>query len=850
MSIRRLALLAAVGVIAGVAGTSEAKKPRPPRQVGLVLQQQPAMVGGFGGKSPYYPQPTYAPTTSSGHTVMGDEQTLRGAGLKTDGDALLDFFRKRAAASAERSRIRELIGQLKEKKAEAREKATAELVSLGPIVLPELRRAAKDVDDQELTNRIKRCVDSIDGPHAQEIVGASLRLAARRGDDKTVAVLLQYLPSADNDAVLEQVRETVQQLAVRDGKLDPALTKALEDKASLRRAVAAEVLSNTGRPEPLPALRKLLKDRTPVVRLRVSLALGQRQEGEAVETLIALLTELPAEQARPAEEFLFELAGEQAPQVALGADGDSQKKSREAWEKWWKGTEGPKLLDAFRDRTLTEADRKKVVKLVDKLNDESYEVRERAFKALAGMNGNVLPLLKQYLTDPRPEVKGRVERCVSQIKTREEKTPPLSPVSARLVALRKPAGAAEVLLNYLAVNDEDAVSEEVLNALAAVATRKGKVEPVLLEGLKDEQARRRSAAGAALVQAGLVEHLDACRKLLKDKDAGVRLNVGLALASAKERQAVPVLIDLLADLPPDGGARAMDYLRLMAGDASPNEELGSTPKDKEKCRDAWAAWWKENGAKTPLVSVKRGFVHARMGYSLLLLPDMGQMVELDRNHKPRVTITGLSNAYDAQALPGERYLIAEWGMSRVTERTAQNRIVWTKQVNAPIGCQRLRNGHTFITTPYNVLEVDRHGKEVANIRPPQGQFYAAYKMKNGNIVCTTNYGLCYTLDAKGKQLSSFRLNGGIQYGGLQGLDNGHILISHTWNAKVYEYDSKGKVVWEVTVNQPTSAYRLPNGNTLVGTQYPGKIIEYDRKGVQRWEYQPQQYTRVTRVRSR
>ena len=65
-------------------------------------------------------------------STAADEQTLKAANLGTDGPALLDFFRKRTPTEANVKRITLLIKQLGDDSFAVREKASAELVSIGP----------------------------------------------------------------------------------------------------------------------------------------------------------------------------------------------------------------------------------------------------------------------------------------------------------------------------------------------------------------------------------------------------------------------------------------------------------------------------------------------------------------------------------------------------------------------------------------------------------------------------------------------------------------------------------------------------------------------------------------------
>src|SRR5581483_5258269 len=111
---------------------------------------------------------------------FNDEQTLRAAGLTSDGPALLDFFKKRAQIKPDLDRINALIKQLGNKSAETREKAMGELVSIGVVAVPLLRQAAKDPDEPEVSGRARRCLAFIEGQQAVNIPLAAARLVAIR----------------------------------------------------------------------------------------------------------------------------------------------------------------------------------------------------------------------------------------------------------------------------------------------------------------------------------------------------------------------------------------------------------------------------------------------------------------------------------------------------------------------------------------------------------------------------------------------------------------------------------------------------------------------------------------------
>jgi hypothetical protein len=262
--------------------------------------------------------------------------------------------------------------------------------------------------------------------------------------------------------------------------------------------------------------------------------------------------------------------------------------------------------------------------------------------------------------------------------------------------------------------------------------------------------------------------------------------------------------------------------------------LGNDAAGRAKCRDAWAAWWRDNGERIDLA--KQGQATPMLGYTLLVLFQTGKVMEIGHNGQPRWQIDGLQNPVDARVVPGNRVLIAEHG-NRVTERDFQGKIIWTKQdfTDQPVSVQRLSNGNTFIATEDELLELDRALNRVFTHNHPASDIQAAFKFRDGHIAFVTRGGRCVRLDAARKEVKSFAIRNDIPYGGMDGLPNGRVLVAHQAMGKVVEYDPDGKVIWEATVQMPTSATRLSNGNTLVSCFQNQRVVELDRAGRVVWE---------------
>jgi HEAT repeat protein len=759
--------------------------------------------------------------------AAGDAATLRAAGLTTDAPGLLAFFHLRSQTDVPHPRLLQRIEQLGSEKAATRLQAAAELVAMGPPAIPMLRQTAKDPDAPETAALARRCLSALE-ENSGTVTAAAVRQLARRHPPGTIEALLTYLPGAEDEMVLHETLTALGRLAHPQGKPDPALLRALEDEMPLRRAFAVRALCQDGRAEPRSLLRKLLRDPVPSVRAQAGLALARAWDAPAVSTLIALLPDLPLEQARDVEDYLASLADDQAPKVSLGTDASARLRCRDAWATWWLSSEGPGLLDELRKRTLTEENRIKAQNLVKKLGDDSFEVREQATNEIKTLGVMVVPMLRQALRDADVEVRQRAQACLQAVE--KERMAALMPVTARLVALRKPAGAAEALLAFLPYAEEDAVAAEVVTALSAVAYLDSKADPAVLRGLQDKVAVRRAAAVEALCKGPVADYLPVVRPLLKDPDGDVRLRTAVALASAGYREGVPVLIDLVGGDSDERAVLAEEHLGRLAGDRGPDLPPGQGNRPRR--REAWAAWWKANAARVELSALRSDAGQGYRGYTLLVQPQNNQVQELDTSGKVRWSLTGLMVPQDAEALPGGRVLVAEFQGQRVTERNLKGEVLWQKNVPSfPLSVQRLSNGHTFIVCRNLLLEVDRSGREVLSLSRPN-DIMTARKLRDGQIVCISSHRTCFRLDHAGKEIKTFPLQA-VVVNQNEVLPDGHILVPLTWNNKVIEYDAAGRLVWEVTVTQPMTAARLPNGNTLIAVQqWPAKVVEVDRSGKQ------------------
>jgi HEAT repeat protein len=787
--------------------------------------------------------------TPKAEELSPEEETVRSAGLGTDGPALLEFFRARSHLETDWPKLQALARQLGDPVAAVRARAAAALVARGPLAVPVLRQAANDLANPDAAGRARQCLQVLEGSTAAALPAAAARLLALRKPPGTAEVLLDYLPFADDTSVAEHVIGALAALAYTDGRPDPALLRALGDAVAVRRAAAGEALCRADRPEQRPAVRKLLHDPSAGVRLRAAMALARQQDAEAIPVLIDLLGELPAAQRRPAEEVLQELAGEWAPGLAhLKDDEISRRICRDAWAAWWRNTNGPALLAEFRKRTPTPADRQKIAALIDKLGADEFPVRERASADLVAYGPLAAPQLGEAAHGADLERARRATTCLERI-ARADKNP-LPVAAARLLVLRRPPGAVQALLDYLPWAGGEQRVGAIEDALADLAVADGKPDPVVVRALEDPVSLRRLSAAVALARRGGPPQWPALRRLLHDPDPELRVRLAAALAAGGDRQAVPALIEALAEAPPAQAGEAADVLHRLAGSRGPEVPLGETVAVRQKCRDAWAAWWQAHGASTDLARLSAS--EALLGYTLLVEVEPGgngRVRELGRDGKTRWQIDNLLYPVDAQVVGGNRVLVAEYNGMRITERDLQGNIVWRKDGlrGRPVNVQRLPGGNTFIATDSMLLEVDRAGKEVFSHALPG--VIAACKARNGEIFCLTGQGLCVRLDARGKEVKSFPA--GRDGGWTSGIDaspDGKVLIAQPNHNQVSEMDREGKVVWHAAVPGITTATRLPNGHVLAASYMSRRVVELDRTGRTVWQQQGDRH--VFRARRR
>jgi hypothetical protein len=129
------------------------------------------------------------------------------------------------------------------------------------------------------------------------------------------------------------------------------------------------------------------------------------------------------------------------------------------------------------------------------------------------------------------------------------------------------------------------------------------VDAALAAALHDPVPVRRAAAALVLGKSGNPEQRQAVRALLTESDPQVRFYAARGLIASRDKSALPALLPLLTDAPPELALQAEDLLATLAGKEAPRVGLGEDAASRRQCRAAWEDWWKDHEGQLDLESL-------------------------------------------------------------------------------------------------------------------------------------------------------------------------------------------------------------------------------------------------------
>lgn len=496
------------------------------------------------------------------------------------------------------------------------------------------------------------------------------------------------------------------------------------------------------------------------------------------------------------------------------------------------------LTDFFRSHTVTEADKTRILAIIQRTADDNFDAREQASEELSRCGVPAIALLKSAINNRAtdPEV---VRRCDLALKIIEKvPTRALAIAAARLLATRKQDGITEVLMNYLPLADDESVGDEIRNTLAALAVRDGKPDAVLTKALEGKETLQRGAAAEAFARVNDEASRERMAEFLKkETEPEIKLLVALALVNdARNKDVIPEVIRLMPEVPTERAWRAEELLWRLAGEDGPGVSLGADKASREKARDEWKKWWDANEKKVDLAKLDQ-----ESSYGLTIVCEspfrggLGRVVALGGDGKERWKVTGLNWPMDAVPLAGKKVLIAEHNRNRIVEKEIDGKEIWSETINQPVNVGRLPNGITWAVGRNQIIEWERgdkgNKKHVFDFVRNEYDIVAGTRTKAGEYVLLTQNQQLLKVDRKGAIVKSHGVGGnGVNYYASVDITPGGKALCTLMNS-ITEFDlESGKAGWTTNFQYATSAVRLKNGNTLVGNQNNGRILELDKDG--------------------
>ena len=747
-------------------------------------------------------------------TVRADDaDVLKKANVGSGDKELVDFFRTRTLYDAEIAWIEGVGDRLLHGSDGERDAARAAFKKAGRPSIGVLRALADRATDKEKT-RIDELRADIDKASAKndpaintDVVLAAARLLFQRKVPDADATLLEYLPSCADEVEDELLAMLIPRLTAR----------------SMRETVAAEKLRLRRGLLLYGAARYLGPDQRAWI---LPYGKDDAMRRRVVEGLLGRAAVRTREEARDGDLIALKANHLSPPQSAA-------------------------LVEFFKKRTKSPEELARIQSWLGDLGNDDFRIREDATRQLSMQGPLVLPFLRDFEMSSDPEILRRATLIHDRIRNGPGPELTIAAVRQLVESEAAPAETLTLLLAFAPFAENDAVADETYAALAIEAIRMGG-SPAAIESLqqasRDRQPGRRSAAAWVLGTLGAGEQLAAVRTLRTDADALVRLRAAQGLVAAGDRDAVGALIDMLPTTSGVLSTSIEESLQTLAGDHIPTmPAIDDSPAGRNKLRDAWKGWWAKNRDTVDMNLLRRGVSY--QGLVTICEYDggvpgrgAGRVWQRGRDGRTRWTIEGFRGAMYAQALPGNRVLVAENMANLVVEKDLQNNTVWDYHVPSgsnPIACQRLPNGNTFIATYNQVMEITPEKTQVYLTNVAAGlHIFSAERTRDGKIVCMTAQGELIELDgSNGKEIRRFRA---VQAGGwcsAQALPNGRYLIATMVanGGQICEIDDKGVKYWQLNYPGAFRAYRLPTGNTLVVSMTTRKVAEMDREGHIRWE---------------
>jgi hypothetical protein len=284
-------------------------------------------------------------TTAADTSNMSDDEALKAAGLTaTDGGRLIEYLKNRTLSDLDQSKIAGIIKRFGADDFDDRVRATTEIELYGSAAIGPLKAAERD-NDPEIAYRAKVALKKMAKVPHTVVSAAAVRALMKLKPEGSVAALIGFLPVSDDDTIAESIREALIELAVKDGKPDPALMSALHDNSPIRRSAAYMALILGGPQdekirikEAYPKVKEaVLQDQDPEAKFAgLWTLLMTAQDKEFIPELIGLIPLISRGRIWQVEDLLIQMAGNYPKDGRFPKSPEALAKARDAWLAWWK----------------------------------------------------------------------------------------------------------------------------------------------------------------------------------------------------------------------------------------------------------------------------------------------------------------------------------------------------------------------------------------------------------------------------------------------------------------------------------------------------------------------------------
>jgi hypothetical protein len=245
-----------------------------------------------------------------------DEKTLADAGLKSDGNSLIQFLARRSEDKFDPIQIKALISKLGDDNFETREQTSATLNAIGIAALPELKNASKS-PDVEISRRAKDCIQKIEEGSRKFVVAASIRLLGTKKPEGALQALISYSQFSELDQTTEDLIHAITATGSENGTPSKIILDAIRSDKSVVKTLCAEALANIN-----PELFKketlsLLNSDEPRVRYKVALAFAKLGDKRSIEPLVSSISSVSQWESSLLDHFLRKLLPTNPPPVGL-----------------------------------------------------------------------------------------------------------------------------------------------------------------------------------------------------------------------------------------------------------------------------------------------------------------------------------------------------------------------------------------------------------------------------------------------------------------------------------------------------------------------------------------------------